>query len=83
MTEADRARLQFLLSHIQTLSDRYWHTFTGPLRAMDAHAWVGPGASRDFARRLDDGDARLHAELRRALRLVQDELARPASPLKP
>lgn len=77
MKEAEAARLQFLLSRIQTLSDEHWHVFTASRQAMDDHAWVGGGAARAFAGRLDRNDAVLHAELRKALQLVQDKLRRP------
>ncbi|XRQ05764.1 hypothetical protein ACN3XK_55890 [Actinomadura welshii] len=72
----EKALLQFILSRVQTLSDQHWHLFTAARQAMDGHAWVGGGASRGFARELDRSDAALHAELRRALQLVEDELKR-------
>ncbi len=58
------------------LSDEHWHLFTASRHAMDDHAWVGGTASRTFARKLDANDAALHAELRKALQLVRDELDR-------
>lgn len=76
MTQPEPLRLQFILSRIQTLSDEHWHLFTQPRRAMDGHAWVGGSAAKGFARNLDRNDAALHAELRRALQLVRDELNR-------
>ncbi|TDC81586.1 hypothetical protein [Actinomadura sp. 7K507] len=72
----ENALLQFTLSRIQTLSDQHWHTFTASRQAMDGHAWVGGTASRGFARELDRSDAALHAELRKALELVRNELNR-------
>ncbi|WP_242889191.1 hypothetical protein [Actinomadura litoris] len=76
MNQAEAARLQFLLSRIQTLSDQHWHTFTASRRAMDDRAWVGGAAARSFAARLERNDAALCAALQRALRLVEDELRR-------
>ncbi|MFD0685442.1 hypothetical protein [Actinomadura fibrosa] len=77
MKESDAAHLQFLLARIQHLSDEHWHAFTSSRRAMDDHAWVGGASSRRFAAELERNDAALHAALRRALQLVQDELHRP------
>ncbi|MFF4241634.1 hypothetical protein ACFYYL_37720 [Actinomadura geliboluensis] len=77
MSTPSPLQLQFLLGRIQMLSDEHWHLFTASRRAMDDHAWVGGTASRAFARELDRRDAALHAELRRALQLVRDELNRP------
>jgi hypothetical protein len=69
-------QLQFLLGRIQVLSDQHWHLLTASRQAMDDHAWVGGTASRSFARDLDHNDAALHAELRKALQLLRDELNR-------
>ncbi|TDD93722.1 hypothetical protein [Actinomadura rubrisoli] len=74
MKEADAVLLQFILSRIQTLSDEHWHTFTSSRKAMDDHAWVGGTSSHGFAGKLERNDAALHAELRKALQLVQDKL---------
>ncbi|NKZ05740.1 hypothetical protein [Actinomadura latina] len=76
MSKPSPLQLQFLLGHIQLLSDEHWHLLTASRQAMDDHAWVGGGASRDFARKLDESDAALHAELRKALQLLRDELNR-------
>ncbi|QXJ22096.1 hypothetical protein AGRA3207_003042 [Actinomadura graeca] len=76
MNEAEAARLQFLLARLRALSDEHWHTFTASRRAMDDHAWVGGTSARDFARRLESSDSALHAELRKALGLVEDALRR-------
>lgn len=76
MSKPTPLQLQFLLGRIQLLSDQHWHLFTASRQAMDDHAWVGGGASRGFARDLDHNDAALHAELRKALRLLRDELNR-------
>ncbi|MFG1850539.1 hypothetical protein ACGFJT_01755 [Actinomadura geliboluensis] len=77
MSTPSPLQLQFLLGRIQMLSDEHWHLFTASRRTMDDHAWVGGTTSRAFARELDRSDAALHAELRRALQLVRDELNRP------
>ncbi|MEU6038718.1 hypothetical protein ABZ801_25245 [Actinomadura sp. NPDC047616] len=77
MNEAERLRLQLALNRIQTLSDEHWHTFTGPLRAMADHAWVGGASAKGFGHELERSDRELHAQLRKALELVQDKLRRP------
>ncbi|WP_067795560.1 hypothetical protein [Actinomadura formosensis] len=76
MSKPESLQLQFLLGRIQVLSDQHWHLFTSARQAMDDHAWVGGGAARSFAHKLDQNDAALHAELRKALQLVRDELNR-------
>ncbi|NEA29626.1 hypothetical protein [Actinomadura bangladeshensis] len=76
MSKPSPLQLQFLLGRIQVLSDEHWHLFTASRQAMDDHAWVGGTASRTFARKLDQNDAALHTELRKALHLLQDELNR-------
>lgn len=80
MSKPTPLQLQFLLGHIQTLSDQHWHLLTASRQAMDDRAWVGGSASRGFARDLDANDAALHTELRKALQVVRDELDR--SPLR-
>ncbi|MEU5876301.1 hypothetical protein [Spirillospora sp. NPDC047279] len=72
----EQLRLQLLLGRIQQLSNENWHVLTRPRHAMDDHAWVGPSA-RSFDRRLEHGDAELHAQLRKALDLVQRQIGRP------
>jgi hypothetical protein len=79
--EAERARLQLLLGRLQTLSNEHWHTFTGPRRAMDDHAWVGGVSARGFGRELERGDRELHAQLRKALELVEERLRHRGPPL--
>ncbi|WP_242903177.1 hypothetical protein [Actinomadura terrae] len=76
MNQAEVTRLQFLLSHVRTLSDQHWHTFTASRRAMDDRAWVGGTSPRAFAAKLERNDAALRAALQKALRLVEDELRR-------
>lgn len=76
MSKPSPLQLQFLLGHVQVLSDQHWHLFTASRQAMDDHVWVGGTASRSFARELDKSDAALHAELRKALQLLRDELNR-------
>jgi len=76
VNEAEAAHLQFLLSRLRMLSDEHWHTFTSSRRAMDDHAWVGGTSARDFAAKLDRNDGALQAELRKALRLVEEALRR-------
>ncbi|GLW65784.1 hypothetical protein Arub01_40280 [Actinomadura rubrobrunea] len=73
----ERLRLQLMLMHVQTLSDEHWHVFTGPLRAMGDHAWVGGESAKAFGQELERSDRELHAQLRKALELVQDKLRRP------
>ncbi|WP_131739784.1 hypothetical protein [Actinomadura roseirufa] len=77
MKDADPFMLRLLLGRIQALSDEHWHLFTSPRRDMADHAWVGGTSARAFAADLERNDEALHAELRRALRLVEDELRRP------
>ncbi|KAB2351660.1 hypothetical protein [Actinomadura rudentiformis] len=77
MDEAERFRLQLLLGRIQQLSNDHWHTFTRPRQAMGDHAWVGGASARSFDRRLERSDAELHAQIRKALDLVQEKIRRP------
>ncbi len=72
MTAPNDTQLRLLLSRIQTLSDEYWHLLTSSRQAMDGHAWVGPSA-KVFAAQLQRNDAALHAELRKALRLLREK----------
>lgn len=76
MSKPSPLQLQFLLGRIQVLSDQHWHLFTASRQAMDDHAWVGGTAARRFEDKLDQNDATLHAELRKALQLLRDELNR-------
>uniref|UniRef100_UPI003751CFC5 hypothetical protein n=1 Tax=Actinomadura sp. SCN-SB TaxID=3373092 RepID=UPI003751CFC5 len=79
--EAERFRLQLLLGRLQTLSNEHWHTFTGPRKAMEDHAWVGGASARSFGRELERGDRELHTQLRKALELVQERLRQKGPPL--
>ncbi|MQY07365.1 YciI family protein [Actinomadura macrotermitis] len=75
----EKFRLQLLLTRIQTLSDQHRHVLTGPRRAMDDHAWVGPSAT-GFAGRLAGADRDLQAQLGQARALVEARLHR-ATPI--
>ncbi|GAA2624339.1 hypothetical protein SMC26_36660 [Actinomadura fulvescens] len=77
MDEAERFRLLLLLGRIQQLSNDHWHAFTRPRQAMGDHAWVGGVAAKSFERRLERSDAELHAQIRKALDLVQQKIGRP------
>lgn len=83
MDEAERFRLQLLLSRIQMLSDQHWRLLEAPVRTMDGHAWVG-GSAKNFDADLRRSHVTLQKELRKAVESVQAKLnaATPTGPLR-